>query len=107
MGIRGRGFRVAARSGWGKAVSTWRVPRGVLPLGSGALLMILAAVGYGSASDDTRSQSGAAMPSTAQGFLRRNCLACHNRTNPSGKLDLTTAFRPADSTNFNLWVKVV
>ena len=52
------------------------------------------------------SQTTQAMPPAAQSFLRQNCLACHSKTSASGGLNLTTAFRPNDANNFNLWVKV-
>src|SRR5205807_1787060 len=42
-----------------------------------------------------------------QSFLRQNCVGCHSKTNVSGKLDLTTPFRPADAGDFDRWVKVV
>lgn len=75
----------------------------LLPLGSGILLAFAASVGHGSVPDAARARK---MPPVAQSFLRQNCVVCHGKASPSGGLDLTTAFRPDDSNNFNLWVKV-
>jgi hypothetical protein len=82
-----------------------RASLGVLSLGSMALLAVAASVGYTKV--PPAAPKATPMPSTAQAFLRKNCLACHSKTNPSGKLDLTTAFLPDNRSNFQLWVKVI
>ena len=70
------------------------------------LLVFAASVGHGSVLDASHTRTTQTMPPAAQSFLRQNCLACHSKTSVSGGLDLTTAFRPEDTNNFNLWVKV-
>lgn len=45
--------------------------------------------------------------SAPQGFLKANCIACHNGTTKEGKLDLTTlSFQLEDPKVFAAWVKV-
>ncbi len=83
-----------------------RWPFFLLPLGGGALL-VSAVVSKGSVPDVAHAQTAQVMPPAVQSFLRRNCVACHSKKSASGGLDLTTtAFRPNDASNFNLWVKV-
>src|SRR5262249_43224473 len=78
-----------------------------LPLGSLTLLLLAASVGYGSVPSRSQAPRALVMPPAAQSFLRENCQACHSGPNASGKLDLTTAFRPEDASNFNRWVRVI
>jgi hypothetical protein len=97
-------------------ISSQKVPGGrtalrrkflsLLLLGSGTLLVLAAAVGQSSAPKPPHARATPMLSSAAQSFLRQNCLTCHNKTNASGGLDLTTAFRPQEAKNFSLWVKV-
>jgi hypothetical protein len=102
--IHGREWASRGGSGRRKAAVASRLPHGLLAAGSAALLVLAASAGHSSV---PAASSGPALSPAARGFVSRNCLACHNKANPSGKLDLTTAFRPEDPGNFNLWVKVV
>ncbi|MCW3100625.1 MAG: hypothetical protein JWL77_6243 [Chthonomonadaceae bacterium] len=71
------------------------------------LLLIAAVAGHSSVPDAAHTQAVQVMPAAAQSFLGKNCVVCHSKKSASGGLDLTTtAFRPNDATNFNLWVKV-
>lgn len=86
----------------------WRGPLPLLSLGSAALLLFSASFGHGSVPDTKRPQVKQALPSTSLRFLSQNCLACHNKTNASGGLNLAMIpFRPEDTRNFGTWVKVV
>lgn len=77
-------------------------PAGVVSGAAGVLLLLLS-VGYTRAAQPAT----AALPAEAQSFLRAQCVRCHGKTNPSGKLDLTAPFHPEDPANFDRWVKVV
>lgn len=82
----------------------WRRSFLSLAFGSFALLLFSAFLGHGNPPVVAQAQ---AKPSPLQLFMKKNCFACHSKTNASGGLDLSsTAFRPANSDNFNLWVKV-
>ena len=71
------------------------------------LLLFAASFGRGSDPDTAHAQAARTMPSSAQSFLRQHCLTCHNKTAANGGLDFTaTSFRPQETRNFNLWVKV-
>ncbi len=77
------------------------------PLAVGGVLLVLAAsIGYGSVPDASPVRKAPALSPPAQSFVRQHCLGCHSKTKASGGLDLATSFRPDDSGNFNLWVKV-
>jgi mono/diheme cytochrome c family protein len=85
----------------------WRRALCLLPMGSGAMLLFAAVSGHGSVPDAVPAQTAQTMPAAAQSFLNKNCVVCHSKQSASGGLDLTTtAFRPNDASNFNLWVKV-
>jgi hypothetical protein len=90
-----------------KAALPWRRSRFPLTLGGGTLLVLAASVAYSSVPRAAHAPRKPAMPPAAQSFLRQNCVDCHSKTKASGGLDLTTAFRPDNTSNFNLWVKVV
>ena len=95
------------RSGNSIAAPGTLLSRYLLPMGSGMLLLIAAVAGHGSVPDTTHTQTAPVMPAAAQSFLGKNCVVCHSKKSASGGLDLTsTAFRPNDTANFNLWVKV-
>jgi hypothetical protein len=52
---------------------------------------------------------GAATPpfAGADGFLQKNCAACHSSSAPAARLDLTKlSYEPTNSDNFATWVKV-
>jgi hypothetical protein len=67
------------------------------------MLLVAASIGHGNA----RDAASPTIPAAAQKFLRENCLACHNKANASGGLDLAArTFRPQDTANFDLWVKI-
>ena len=87
-----------------------RWPAVTLPVSGAALLLFAALIGPRSASNAARAdatQAAQTLPPALPHFLRQNCVACHNKANASGGLNLTaTAFRPDDPRNFALWVKI-
>src|SRR5579871_2826303 len=89
-----------------KRAALWRGPLAVLLFGCGPLLAFAAAVEPNRVSGVSHAQTTQAMPPLAQNFLRQNCLLCHSGKGASSGLDLTTAFRPDATANFNSWVKV-
>lgn len=103
---RGRQLKRLPKKVPGNRTALWQGLPSILLIGSGTLLAVVASVGQSRVSRVPQSQTAQAMPTHAQSFLRQNCLSCHKGKGASGGLDLTTAFRPQDTTNFNLWVKV-
>src|SRR5579871_2285660 len=89
-----------------KRAALWRGPLAVLLFGCGPLLAFAAAVEPNRVSGVSHAQTTQAMPLLVQRFLRQNCLLCHSGKGASSGLDLTTAFRPNATTNFNIWIKV-
>lgn len=83
----------------------WGSPLAVGSLTGGVLLILAASVGYSAA--PTNKAAAAVPPAAAQAFLRQNCLACHNKANASGGLDLNTTFRPENPASHEVWVEVV
>ncbi|MFN3649771.1 MAG: DUF1592 domain-containing protein [Armatimonadota bacterium] len=96
-----RGYRCRAGQ---RPASPWRRPLAVLAGAGGSLLALVASVGWSSVPNAAAAR---ALPASAQSFLKQSCAGCHGKTNPSGGLDLTAAFRPDDPRSFEKWVKVV
>lgn len=83
------------------------LPLFLLTSGSALLLVFAASVGHSSVPDAGKTATTPALSAAAQSFLKQNCVVCHNKANASGGLNLTaTPFRPEETANFNLWVKV-
>jgi len=72
----------------------------------GGSLLLAASLGFSKAAD-TKKSPAAVLPASAQTFLNKSCVSCHNKKNATAGLNLTAmSFRPGDAANIAGWRKI-